>query len=154
MNFTEWYTGINDFRKCTFTPGVEQNEFVTEILENDFEPNRDLELIVLDHLLSIKSKKKEILFSGGSDSEFVLRVCMKYKIDFEVVIMKIYTSGFLFNTHDLYYAEKFVRENDIKHRFVKLDAIDFYRSGKYLEYLLPFDIDEPHVASHFWLIEQ
>jgi hypothetical protein len=35
-----------------------------------------------------------------------------------------------------------------------LDTEELFDSGKYLEYLLPYNITEPHVASHFWLIEQ
>lgn len=150
----EWYLGLDNFRKCTFIPGEERNRFITELGETDFEPNRDLEIITLDHLLSIKSNKLEVLFSGGADSEYLLRLCKKYKLNAEAVIMKIYVNDFLYNTHDMYYAEKFVRENDIKHRFVRLDAWEFFLSLQYLDWLVPFNIDEPHVASHFWLIEQ
>jgi hypothetical protein len=154
MNNKEWYLGLDNFRKCTFIPGESQNEFITEILEHDFEPNRDLEVIILDHFASIQSKKKEILFSGGVDSEYILRICKKHNIDVEVVIMRINVQGFMYNTHDLYYAQKFVVDNDIKHRFVDLDANEFFRSGRYLDYLIPYNIEEPHVAAHFWLIEQ
>lgn len=154
MNNTEWSLGLNNFRKCTFIKETDNNQFITELIENDFEPNRDLEIIILDHFKTIQSKKKEILFSGGVDSEYILRLCKKYNIDVEAVIMRINMQGFMYNTHDLYYAQKFVVENDVRHRFVDLDAREFFRSGRYLEYIIPFDIEEPHVAAHFWLIEQ
>jgi hypothetical protein len=55
---------------------------------------------------------------------------------------------------DLYYSEKFCRENNVKQNLFYFDAVEFYESGRYLEYALPFNITEPHVPSHMWLIEQ
>jgi hypothetical protein len=153
MNNKEWYIGRNNFKKCTYETGTDSDNFTLEIIDQEFE-DKDLELILLDNLLSLSTKKVEVLFSGGADSELLLRICKKHNIDCTATIMKVYANGFLHNTHDLYYAEKFVRENDIKHRFLTLDAVDFYTSGKYLDYLLPLNIEKPNVASHFWLIEQ
>jgi hypothetical protein len=58
------------------------------------------------------------------------------------------------NTHDLYYAEKFCREHNVEQTILELDALDFYNSGKYYDYVAPYYITEPHVATHMWLIEQ
>jgi hypothetical protein len=60
----------------------------------------------------------------------------------------------IINTHDLYYAEKFCRENDIIHKLIELDADNFFQNGKHLPYLTPYYITEPHIATHLWLIEQ
>lgn len=149
-----WYMGKDNFQKCTFVPGNDNNQFTVELLENDFESDRDLEIILKDNLQSLNTNNVEILFSGGVDSELLLLICKKYKINCTAVTMQIYLDDLLYNTHDLYYTEKFLRSNDINHRFVKIDALEFFNSGRYLNYIVPYNIDEPHVATHLWLIDQ
>lgn len=149
-----WFLGKDNFQKCSFVPGEEANRFTVELLESDFEPDRDLEIILKDNLQSLPTTNIEILYSGGVDSEMLLLICKKYNIKCTAVTMKIFLDDLLYNTHDLYYAEKFLRENNIEHRYVNIDALDFFKSGKYLDYVLPYNIDEPHVSTHLWLIDQ
>jgi hypothetical protein len=146
----EWYTGLNNFKKHTVT----EKNFYTLIREFDFEPDRNINDIFYDHLSNRSTKKVEILFSGGADSEYVLKSCIYNSIPLEVMTMIIQYKGITLNVTDLYYSEKFCRENDIKQNLFYLDVDELFSSGKYLEYLIPYSITEPHVASHFWLIEQ
>ncbi len=150
MGKTTWSSGLNDFKKHTLI----DNLFITEVHENDFEPNRSIDDIFYDHLANRQTSKVEVLFSGGADSELILKSCIKNKIPFEAITMAIQVKGITLNVIDLYYSEKFCRENDIKQKLIYLDAEWLFESGKYNEYLNPYLINEPHVASHFWLIEQ
>lgn len=152
MNTIEWGTGLDNFRKCKHDP--EAKLFEVELLEGEFEPNRDLDIILKDNLQRLNAGTIEILYSGGMDSEFIINVCRKYGIQHEVITMMIYADDLLINTHDVYYADKYLRQNNIPHRYVKFDALEFFESGEYLSDLVPLQITEPNVASHFWLINQ
>ena len=153
-NIIEWNVGLNDFKKCTLELGENSHKFTTELLDVPFEPNRNITDIFNDHLSNRQTKYVEVLYSGGLDSELVLLSCLKNSIPVIAITLVIKIDGMIINTHDLYYAEKFCRENDIIHKLIELDADKFFESGKHLEYLTPYYITEPHVATHLWLIEQ
>jgi len=153
-NIIEWNVGLNDYKKCTLELGENKHKFTTEMLDVAFDPNRNITDIFNDHLSIRQSKYVEVLYSGGLDSELVLLSCLKNNIPVIAITLVIKIKGMIINTHDLYYAEKFCRKNDIPHKLIELDAITFFESGKYLDYLKPYYITEPHVATHLWLIEQ
>ena len=153
-NVIEWDVGLNEFKKCTLILGEHSNKFTTELLDVPFENNRNITDIFNDHLSNRQTKYVEVLYSGGLDSELVLLSCLKNKIPVIAMTLVIKVEGLVINTHDLYYAEKFCRENEIVHKLIELDGNTFYQSGRYLDYLTPYYITEPHVATHIWLIEQ
>ena len=153
-NVIEWDVGLNEFKKCTIILGEHSNKFTTELLDVPFENNRNITDIFNDHLSNRQTKYVEVLYSGGLDSELVLLSCLKNKIPVIAMTLVIKVEGLVINTHDLYYAEKFCRENEIVHKLIELDGNTFYQSGRYLDYLTPYYITEPHVATHIWLIEQ
>lgn len=146
----QWETGLNGYKKHI----LHDNHYTTFLSECEFEKGRNIDQIFNDHLANRQTSKVEILFSGGADSELVLMSCIRNKIPFEVMTMVIQVKGISLNITDLYYSEKFCRENAIKQNLLYIDAEWLFDSGKYLDYLLPYNIIEPHVASHFWLIEQ
>ena len=149
MSTVEWYTGLNNFKKHT----LESNSFNLEIIDQDFEQGRPLDIIICDNLKNLNNHF-EVLYSGGIDSEFVLYSLVKNKIPVTAVTMIIKVKDCIVNTHDLYYAEKFCRQNNIKQVFHTLEVEDFFKSGEYENYLTPYQIIQPHVATHFWLIEK
>ena len=153
-NVIECDVGLNEFKKCTLILGEHSNKFTTELLDVPFENNRNITDIFNDHLSNRQTKYVEVLYSGGLDSELVLLSCLKNKIPVIAMTLVIKVEGLVINTHDLYYAEKFCRENEIVHKLIELDGNTFYQSGRYLDYLTPYYITEPHVATHIWLIEQ
>ena len=146
----QWSTGLNGYKKHT----LHDNHFTTELTECQFEPGRSVDDIFYDHLVNRPNSPVELLYSGGLDSELVLMSLLRNKIPVEVMTLVVTIKGAILNVIDLYYSEKFCRENNIKQNLFYFDAIDFFESEKYLEYLLPLKITEPHVASHLWLIEQ
>jgi hypothetical protein len=153
-NVIEWNVGLNDFKKCTLELGENSHKFTTELLDVPFENNRNITDIFNDHLVNRQTKYVEILYSGGLDSELVLLSCIKNSIPVIAITLVIKIEGLIINTHDLYYAEKFCRDNNITHKLVELDADKFFQNGNHLSYLCPYYIIEPHVATHLWLIEQ
>lgn len=145
-----WSTGLYGYKKHT----LHDKHFTTELTESQFELGRTIDDIFYDHLIDRPNSPVELLYSGGLDSELVLMSLLKNKIPVEVMTMVIQVKGITLNVIDLYYSEKFCREHNIKQNLFYLDAEELFASGKYLDYLLPYSITEPHVASHFWLIEQ
>lgn len=150
----EWTSGLYNYQKYKLETSGIVNNFTTELTDNDFESNRNIADIFEDHLKNRQTSKVEVLYSGGLDSELVLLACIRKNIPVVALTMVILIDGMIINTHDLYYAEKFCRQNNIEHKLFYLDANKFYDSGKYLEYLIPYRITEPHVATHFWLLEK
>lgn len=146
----QWSTGLNGYKKHTLL----DNHFTTELTECQFESGRSVDSIFNDHLVDRPSSPVELLYSGGLDSELVLMSLLRNNIPVEAMTMVITIKGAILNVVDLYYSEKFCRENNVKQNLFYFDAIDFYESGRYLDYALPLKIIEPHVPSHMWLIEQ
>ena len=150
----EWNTGLRGYKKCTLELNNYGHTFTTELLDVPFIPDRSITEIFNDHLSINNSKYVEVLYSGGLDSEIVLLHCIQHNIPVIAITMVIKLKGLTINTHDLYYAEKFCRENNITHKLIDLDADKFFNTGQYLDYLTPYYITEPHVATHLWLLEQ
>ena len=155
-NIIEWNVGLHGYRKCTLelSEGEGPNKFTTELLDIPFDSNRSITDIFNDHLSNRQTKYVEVLYSGGMDSELVLLSCLKNNIPVIAMTLIIKVKGMIINTHDLYYAEKFCRENSISHKLVELDADKFIENGNHYEYLIPYHIIQPHVATHLWLLER
>jgi len=153
-NIIEWNVGLNGFKKCTLELGEDSHRFTTELLDVPYENNRNITDIFNDHLSIRQTKYVEVLYSGGLDSELVLLSCIKNNIPVIAITLIIKIDGMITNTHDLYYAEKFCRNNNINHKLIELDADKFFENGDHLTYLTPYYIIEPHISTHLWLIEQ
>lgn len=146
----QWSSGLQGFRKHS----LNDKQFTTHLTDCDFDIKRNFSEILNDHVTSRQTKYVELLYSGGMDSELVLLELMKINVPVIVITMVIKIKGVILNTHDLYYSEKFCRQNNINQKLIEFDAYSFFENGDYLSYLTPYSINEPHVASHFWLIKQ
>lgn len=71
-----------------------------------------------------------VFFSGGTDSEIVLRVFKKIGITPNAIFIKFKND---YNLDDLIVAEKTAASLNIKLNIIEVDIIDFYRSGEALE---------------------
>lgn len=77
-----------------------------------------------------ENAKKPIMicYSGGMDSEIVVRSFMEADVPFEVVIMNLSYNGNLnVNSHDNIYAYDFVKKHDIRYRTLTLDLESILR---------------------------
>jgi hypothetical protein len=68
-----------------------------------------------------------VMFSGGTDSEIVLRAFKKIGVTPRAVFVKFKND---YNIADLYMAEKIARDMRIKIEVVEFDVKDFYHSGQ------------------------
>ena len=152
-----FYYGDDDYCENThiIDHDTKQHKHILRVREDVPLPeNRTIDEIFLSIFERRKSKKVEILYSGGVDSEWALFMCMKNQIPVEAVTMRMKYKGIVFNTHDLYYSAKFCNEHNIKQKIVDLEFNTFMENGEFTKYLDPYLIVQPHVATHFWLIEQ
>jgi hypothetical protein len=151
-----WFEGYNGYKKCTTTYNAEGklDRFHTELLDVELMDTTNIYEIFNIHLSQRQTKTVEVLYSGGVDSEIVLLACMYNKIPFRAITMRIYTGDILLNTHDVYYSEKFCRENHIEQKFIDFDVVKYYEDGNHFKLLEPYSIGHAGTASYFWLISQ
>lgn len=151
-----WYSGGDNHRKHILTIDDETrvNKFHTEILDVEYQSGRNIYEIGNDILSVRQTKYVEVLLSGGVDSELVIHTCLKNKIPVKALSMKLQVSGVTINTTDMYYAEKYCRENNVTQKIIELDVKKFFENGDHYSYLSPFRIATPHVATQFWVAEQ
>jgi hypothetical protein len=147
---TTWYTGMDSYKKHTIT----DQEYVLELQDKETLTDRGIFDIFNDHLKNRQTKIVEVLYSGGLDSELVLYGCIHNRIPVQAVTMRLHIDNIPVNVHDLYYSEKFCREHSVRQKIVDLDIRKFFDSGEYEQYLHPYQITKPHVATHMWLFEQ
>lgn len=152
----EYNTGYRDFcslKHIIKKPEEGMNEFYAEFKDVELRPFDNVLEVFADNLSNAR-KPVEILYSGGMDSEAAMRSCQINNIPFKAITMRLNIRGCPINTHDLYYSEKFCRENNIEQKIVDLPVGKFFKEGTFLDYLKPYNITVVHVATHFWLIEQ
>ncbi len=151
---SHWF-GFNNFKKITCSNDKDGlKHFNTLILDVEKVSCSNINQVFMLYLEQRQTKFVEVLYSGGLDSECVIASCLINKIPVRAVTMKLLVNGYPINTHDLYYSEKFCRQNGIEQKIVDLQVDHFFESGQYISYLEPYQIIEPHVATQFWLFEQ
>jgi len=153
MTAKTWHSGLNNYRKHTMEFGPERNIFTTEISDTEISNFDSVQSAMAEHFYG-KNVPAEILYSGGLDSECSLISCLQNKIPVVAMTLRLIYKQSPFNTHDLYYAEKFCRENQIKHVLIDLDVESFFGNGDHIKYMEPYKLTMPHVAAHMWLLGQ
>lgn len=149
-----WLDGVDNYKenKIVVDPVTNRRSHYITLKDVDTDPSKSY-LDMTNDILANKGKV-DILLSGGQDSELLLRTVRALGLSHNVITMKLLIDGCIVNTQDLYYSELYCRENNIKQNIITLDVLDFFESERYLDYLVPYSIIEPHVATHFWMLEQ
>jgi Asparagine synthase len=88
------------------------------------------ECIRAARLISENAKKPVLVcFSGGIDSEVVVRSFQEANVDFEVGIMNlIYRGNTSLNQHDIKYAKDYVEQHKLKHIIIDIDFDEFLQT--------------------------
>lgn len=156
MTEKTWYEGYNNYKKCTTTYNDEGKltNFHTELLDVELMDTTNIYDIFNIHLSQRQTKTVEVLYSGGVDSEIVLLSCIQNKTPVKAITMRLYAGDILINTPDIYYSEKFCRENHIEQKFLDLDVVNFYESGDYLKFAQLYHTRDPGTASYLWMFSQ
>jgi hypothetical protein len=149
-----WTDGVDNYKENKIITDPITNKKVHHIILKDVPTDNTKSYLDMSHSILANKGKLNVLLSGGQDSELLLRTIMSLGLDYSVTTMKLVVDDCIVNTQDLYYSEMFCRENNVKQNIITLDVYDFFESKKYLNYLIPYSIIEPHVATHFWMLEQ
>lgn len=149
-----WFSGIGEFYKHThnYYNSTHSATYHCEIRDQEITSKNITEAFYKN--LGDYRGTCELLYSGGLDSELVLKFLITQKIPTSVITLRLIKNGYPINIVDLYYSEKFCRENHLKQYFFDLDIEKFFNNFQYLNYLKIYKINQFHVASHFWLIEK
>lgn len=150
-----WSDGLLDYKQHEFFLNAAGEIFYTcELQDRSLLPTKNLEEQISAVLDNYRFKEINLLYSGGLDSELLLVTLLNLGVSVVPYTMRLTYRGYLLNVIDVYYSEKFSRQHGITHEFLDLDVEDFFDNGKYIDYLTPYYISQPHVAAHFWLMEQ
>lgn len=149
-----WHTGYNNWIKNTLIVDSSQHSYNLELLDIDCDESLDINSALIESIQNRPSLGVELLFSGGVDSESILLFLLNNSIPVTAITLVYKLKNIPINIYDLYYAEKFCREHSVKHKIIELDLDTFFDSGKFLDYIQPYYIREPHVAALLWLMEQ
>lgn len=95
--------------------------------------------------------KIDVLFSGGSDSEIVLRSFLELGVDFNVHIMRY--DDYL-NAHDWCYAYTICQNLNIKPIFHDLNLLKFWETEKFRNFAVISKCVSPQLVSHMWLMDK
>lgn len=152
MTDTNWSSGKHGY--FAHSLNTELHTYNTSLQDVETSDINDINQLFSEILSARQTKTVEVLYSGGMDSESVLRSCLTSAIPVRAITMRLLVNGYPINTHDLYYSEKFCRENSVEQKLIDLHVGKFFENGDHLKYLRPYSIIEPHVATHFWLFEQ
>ena len=92
-----------------------------------------------------------VTLSGGIDSQAVMYAAAKSKVPFEVVSMRFNKD---LNSHDLITGQELAKSLGITIRYIDINIIQFYTTGKYLDYIDPYQNSSPQMAALLWMYEQ
>lgn len=95
--------------------------------------------------------KIDVLFSGGSDSEIVLRSFYELGVDFNVHIMRY--DDYL-NAHDWSYAYVICQNLNIKPIFHDLNLLKFWGSSQFHDFAQQSKCVSPQLVTHMWLMNR
>jgi hypothetical protein len=152
-NTIEWFSGVDNYRKHTLSFGQDTSTFTLELLDVE---SRNVSTVhdAFEMHLSGANLPVEVLYSGGVDSECVIKVCLDRNIPVKAITLRLLIGGAPINVQDLYYAEKFCREHNVQHDVIDLNIDKFYGNGDHIQYMDSFRFLRFPTASLLWLLEQ
>lgn len=100
---------------------------------------------------SLRQGKLYILYSGGIDSEYVVALFHRLKINFTPVIVRFIKD---LNNHDVEYALKFCESKNLQPIIIDIDFAKFVTQGKMFDLSIAMKSSIPHYATTAYAILQ
>ena len=91
-----------------------------------------------------------LLLSGGVDSSAMLKAFLSAGVPFHPIIMRFNDN---LNFFDIRTILSFLNRNHINYEIFDLNVLDFFESGKYLEYGKRYQCQSPQLAVHLYLAD-
>lgn len=95
-----------------------------------------------------------LMLSGGSDSQFILRLLTHFNISFNAITYKTIWKGGVVNTDDVIYAQEVANKFNIDLQIIEFDLKEFYDSNQHMRVGKKFNTSSPQVAMHLDFISK
>ena len=92
-----------------------------------------------------------LAFSGGIDSEAMVRSFLEARVPFTAAILRFARGR---NEHDIAWAQRFCARYNVPFKLVDLDIEKFFESGLALDYAIATQCVSPELLATMWLIDQ
>ena len=94
-----------------------------------------------------------LMLSGGSDSQFMLRLLKHFNINFTAITYKNLWNSGIVNTDDVIYAQEVAENFNVDLEVVEFDLKKFYDSNLHLKWARDYDIRSPQIAMQLEFIK-
>ena len=94
----------------------------------------------------LQENNYNIFLSGGVDSENVANIFLTCGIRFTPVIVAYCHKGKALNDYDTNYAFKYCKQHGLTPKVINIDIIDFFNTGKCMEYCRQYHCVSPQFA--------
>jgi hypothetical protein len=95
-----------------------------------------------------------LALSGGTDSQFMLRLLTHFNIPFKAVTYMSKWNDGIINTDDLIYAQEVCKQFNVDLEIIEIDLEQFYNRNKHMKYAKQHNINSPQVALHLEFINR
>ncbi len=92
-----------------------------------------------------------LCFSGGIDSEIMVRIFLEENLPFKITILKFEND---LNLHDISFAIAYCEARGLDYELLYLDVEAFFRSHRFLEIADKTKCVSPQICAHIWMISQ
>lgn len=131
LTHNNWFQ--HSWRKGGYKPKDILDNWILEFDTSDLDATLNFKESVEKALNYIKEKNKKLvlMYSGGLDSEIILKTAIDLGIDIIPYTMRYYDSDKLLNVEDITYVNHFAEKNNIEVKFVDVDIVDWYKNADY-----------------------
>jgi len=117
-------------------------------------PQDDLTLLERYHNELKEFDGCTLMLSGGSDSQFMLRLLTHFNIKFIPITYKTTWKGGVVNTDDVIYAQEVANKFSLDLEVIDFDLKEFYDSNQHMRVGKKFNTSSPQVAMHLEFIDR
>ena len=97
------------------------------------------------------SRISNLAFSGGIDSEIMVRIFMEEKLPFKITILKFEND---LNLHDVSFAVAYCEAHGLDYELMYLDVKTFFESNEFWEIANRTKCVSPQICTHIWMLAQ
>jgi hypothetical protein len=95
-----------------------------------------------------------LMLSGGSDSQFMLRLLQHFNIQFTAITYKTTWKGGVVNTDDVIYAQQVAKQFNVDLEVIDFDLKAFYDGNHHMKWGRELGVSSPQVAMHVEFIDK
>lgn len=118
----------------------------TSIPQNPKIENNIVDYVDLHLKEYLEENNYNLFLSGGVDSENMANILLKCNIRFTPIIVTYSHQNKILNDYDIKYAFDYCKEKNLTPKIIDIDIINFFNSGKVMEYCRKYKCVSPQFA--------